>query len=977
MALFGAPLAHEDHAVRACYAALRMQDSLKRHAAELRRTSGISLEIRVGLNSGEVVVRSIGSDFDMDYAAVGHAIHLASRMEQAALPGSVVLTSDTLRLAEGFVEVRPLGRMPVKGMTELVEVYELTGIALARTRFQAATARGLTRFVGRDAELEQLRHAFERAAAGHGQAVAIVGEAGVGKSRLVYEFTHGFRAQDGVIIESGTVSYGKGTVYLPVIDLLKGYFKIQERDNQREIRDKVIGRLPPMNRSLEALLPPLLSLVGGLVEDPGWQALDPPQRRQRTLKAVKHLLLRESQVQPLLLVIEDLHWIDSETQALLDSLVDSLGSARVLLLVSYRPEYEHRWGQKTYYMQLRLETLPSESTGSCCARSWGTTLGYEPLKQMLRRRGNPFFLEEIVRTLVEGKALEGERGAYRLVRPVQSLQIPAMVQATLAARIDRLPAEEKLVLQTASVIGKDVPLTILAAIADRPEEALTSALAALQRAEFLYETSRFPDLEYTFKHALTHDVTYGSLLKDRRRILHHKIVEAVEALYPDRLAENVERLGYHALRGEVWGKAVRYLRQAGGKALTRSANREAVAFFEQSLAALVHLPEAPDVIEQAIDLRFDIRNALQPLGDLGRILAYLNEAEALATRVGDERRLGWVTAYLTEHHRMVGHTELAAAAGSRALDIAQRLGDVAMQVVTNLSLGLLYRTLAEYHRAIEYLRWNVVHLDGDLAHERFGLFGLPSVFSRTFSVLCLAELGEFAEGAVFGEESIRLAEAVDQPFSRVYAYLGVGALCLRKGELPRAIDLLKNSVAVARATHIPVGFVYAASLLGYALVLTGRLEEGLALLEEAVDQSAKMTLMSGRSVVVAYVGEAYLLSDRVADAGAAADQALQLAVDHHERGNEAYARRLAAEVAAARNDLSAAATRYAEALSLGEDLGMRPFQAHCHWGLARVFRRTGQRAAVEAHLATARTLFSNMDMAYWEGRLADDCTEAS
>ena len=420
-----------------------------------------------------------------------------------------------------------------------------------------------------------------------------------------------------------------------------------------------------------------------------------------------------------------------------------------------------------------------------------------------------------------------------------------------------------------------------------------------------------------------------------------------------------------------------YLRQAGGKALTRSANREAVAFFEQSLAALVHLPEAPDVIEQAIDLRFDIRNALQPLGDLGRILAYLNEAEALATRVGDERRLGWVTAYLTEHHRMVGHTELAAAAGSRALDIAQRLGDVAMQVVTNLSLGLLYRTLAEYHRAIEYLRWNVVHLDGDLAHERFGLFGLPSVFSRTFSVLCLAELGEFAEGAVFGEESIRLAEAVDQPFSRVYAYLGVGALCLRKGELPRAIDLLKNSVAVARATHIPVGFVYAASLLGYALVLTGRLEEGLALLEEAVDQSAKMTLMSGRSVVVAYVGEAYLLSDRVADAGAAADQALQLAVDHHERGNEAYARRLAAEVAAARNDLSAAATRYAEALSLGEDLGMRPFQAHCHWGLARVFRRTGQRAAVEAHLATARTLFSNMDMAYWEGRLADDCTEAS
>ncbi len=310
----------------------------------------------------------------------------------------------------------------------------MTGAGPARTRLQAAARRGLTRFVGRDAELEQLRRAQQLAGNGHGQVAAIVGEAGVGKSRLFYEFTHSHRLQGWLILESGSVSYGKATAYLPVIDLLKGYFKIQDRDDEREIRDKVIGRVLGLDRSLGSLLAPVLALLDVPLEDPEWATLDPPQRRQRTLDAVKRLLLRESQVQPLVLVIEDLHWIDSETQALLDSLVDSLGSMRVLLLVNYRPEYEHRWGKKTYYTHLRLENLPPESTSELLDTVLGDAPGLEPLKQMLRRRGNPFFLEETVRTLVETRVLEGERGAYRLARPVQSLQIPATVQAILAAR---------------------------------------------------------------------------------------------------------------------------------------------------------------------------------------------------------------------------------------------------------------------------------------------------------------------------------------------------------------------------------------------------------------------------------------------------------------------------------------------------------------------------------------------------------------
>ena len=376
--------------------------------------------------------------------------------------------------------------------------------------------------------------------------------------------------QGWLILESGSVSYGKATAYLPVIDLLKGYFKIQDRDDQREIRDKVIGRVLGLDRSLEPLLPPVLALLDVPVDDPGWAALDPPQRRQRTLDAVKRLLLRESQVQPLLLVIEDLHWIDSETQALLDSLVESLGSIRVLLLVNYRPEYEHRWGKKTYYTQLRLET-PAAGEHERAARALlGDAPGLEPLKQMLRRRGNPFFLEETVRTLVETKALDGERGAYRLVRPVQSLQIPATVQAILAARIDRLPAEDKQLLQTASVIGKDVPSAILTAIAGLPEEALRRALGHLQAAEFLHETTPVPRPGV---HLQACPDPRGGLWQpapgppshtprpDRR--------QTIERLYPDRLAEHIDRLAHHALRAELWDKALAFCRQAGAKAVAR------------------------------------------------------------------------------------------------------------------------------------------------------------------------------------------------------------------------------------------------------------------------------------------------------------------------------------------------------------------------------------------------------------------------
>ena len=702
VALFGAPLAHEDHAVRACYAALRMQESVKRYAEDIRRSEGIPIQIRVGLNSGVVVVRSIGSDLRMDYTVVGQTANVAARMEQMAVPGSILISPDTLTLAEGYVQVKPLGPLKVKGLELPLEVFEVTGAATVRSRLHAAAARGLTRFVGRDGELDQLRQALDRAHSGHGQVVAVVGEPGVGKSRLYWEFTHSYRTQGWLIVESSSVSYGKATAFLPITDLLRAYFQIEAGDGARKIREKLTGKLLSLDRALEPSLPALLWLLDVPIEDPQWQGLDPPQRRRRALEDVKRLLFRESQVQPLLVLFEDLHWINAETQALLDSLVESLPTARILLLVNYRPEYQHAWGGKTYYVQLRIDPLRPESSEELLDALLGEDPTLKPLKRALIERtdGNPFFLEESVRTLVETQVIVGERGAYKVARIPDAWRIPATAQAILAARIDRLLPEDKQLLQAAAVIGKDVPYALLQAIADEFEDTLCRGLSHLQAAEFLYETSLFPDLEYTFKHAFTHEVAYGNVLQERRGTLHARIVAAIQGVYSDRLAEHIERLAHHAVRGGAWDQAVTFLRQAGAKAFARSANRDAVAYYEEALSVQQHLPQSRIRDEDAIDLRFELRSALMVLGELTRTLTVLREAQDLAKMLGDIRRLGWAAGYLSNLLWEMGEQDEAIGRGQEALDIAARLDDAALKYLALRYLGRSYHAIGQYRRGV-------------------------------------------------------------------------------------------------------------------------------------------------------------------------------------------------------------------------------------------------------------------------------------
>jgi class 3 adenylate cyclase/tetratricopeptide (TPR) repeat protein len=968
MALFGAPLAHEDHAVRACYAALRMQESVKTYADDVRRSHAAAVKIRVGLNSGEVVVRTIGSDLHMDYSAIGQTTHLAARMEQLASPGAVLLTSDTLALVEGFVRVTSLGKAPVKGLPDPIDVFKLVGVGTIRRRFEAAAARGLTRFVGRHAELDVLHQALERAHAGHGQVVATVGEPGVGKSRLCWEFAHSQREKGWLVLESGGVSYGKTTAYLPVIDLLKTYFRLQDRDGYREIRETIIEKVLALDRALGPALPAFFGLLDIPVEDPQWAALDPPQKRQRTLDVIKQFLLCESRVRPLLLFLEDLHWIDSETQAVLDSLVENLPVSRILLLVNYRPEYQHGWVRKSHYREIRVAALPLPGAEELLGALLGEDQSLQPLRRLLieRTEGNAFFLEESVRTLVETKALVGARGAYHLVTDARAIHVPATVQALLAARIDRLPVAEKRLLQAASVIGRDVPLALLRAILEEDEQDLHRGLADLQAAEFLYETRSLPDAAYTFKHALTHDVAYGSLLQGRRQLLHTKIVQAIEALYPERLVEHVEGLAHHALRAQAWEKAWRYVRQAGDKAASRSAFREAVGWLEQALGVLANLPPASDVLAQAIDLRFELRNLLFALGEHGRILGHLQEAERLGRLLGDECRLGWVSTYMSNYFWREGAPEQAVTEGLHALAVATKHGDLALQVTANLRLGQGYHGWGRYEEAAACLRANVAALVGELQGALFGLVGLPSVFSRCFLVWSLAELGGFSEGSVRGEEAVQIAEKADHPYSVAMARFTTGYLHLRKGEFDYAVAFLERGLALCRAVEMPALLTQLLATLGYVRVLQGRFAEGQSLIEESLEPGT-FNRSAPFSFPLLFLGEAAFFTRKDPEATRIAQRALGQARGRCERGWEAWALRLLGEIAAHRDppQIESAEEHLHQARALATDLGMRPLVAHCHLGLGKLYRRTGKRDEAQEHLTTATTMYREMDMRFY------------
>jgi class 3 adenylate cyclase/tetratricopeptide (TPR) repeat protein len=958
MALFGAPIAVEDHAVRACYAALAMQDAVRGLAR--RRVSGPPLAIRVGLNSGEVLVRAIGSDLHLDYTAVGETTHLAARMEQTATPDAILLTAQTYRLAEGFLDAKPLGLVSVKGLAEPVEAWQLVGARGVRTRLEAR-AGALSRFVGREAETAQAARALAAAAGGRGQILAVVGDPGVGKSRVCHELARRASTQGQRLIETACLSYGASTPYLPVGALLEAVLDVDPRAEPAERRARAVARLAGLDSALAAAPAPLLALLELPVDDPAWSALDPPQRRQRTLDALRQLLLQAARQRPLVVVIEDLQWIDAETQALLDALVDGMAAAPLTLLVNYRPEYRHRWGGKSYYTQLRLDPLPASDADALLGALLGHDPSLRPLAALLRERtaGNPLFLEESVRALVETGALHGTPGDYRLTRPVPAVEVPASVQAVLAARIDRLTPDDKRMLQSAAVIGYAVPLALLRAIAGADETTLRDGLARLQAAELVYETRLYPDVEYTFKHALTHDVAYGSLLREQRRALHVAIVSALEALGGD---EHAEALAHHASLGEDWTRAARYSRLGADRAAALCADAESVALYERALEALGRLPDTPETARAGIDVRLALRAPLWRAGRLDRLAPVFREVETLARRHGEQERLDAVAAFLTQFYWASGDYAKAIEYGERCLVLADTRDDRALRVSAEFYLGHAWASSGRFPDA----RAHYARIYGLLAGretERFGLSGLPYSGSCAYDALAAIELGDGAEALELLERGARVADEAGHLYSQtvigVYRTFILGYL--GRAEEARAVG--EATVATCRERRFAGQTMMGLMATGMALGQLGRPAEGARLIEECIALQTSAGAQSDRGMMLYVLTQMQVDSGRLDEAERTAEEARSYVERNREESYAAWLTWVRGRLARARGDRGRAGAQWRSALAEAKRLRLALLAAHCDLALGLLHRESGEPDDARRELERAAAAFRGIGVA--------------
>jgi DNA-binding NtrC family response regulator/predicted ATPase len=940
VALFGLePI--EDPVRRAALAALAMQ-----RAAE-RTADSPSLRPRIAIDLGSFLLGRLPDASMVDAEDKRTLVGSGSALLEGAEPGAVVVSAACAPfLARGF------DLFPLSAAHGRRAAFRLDGLE----RAESASGR-LTPFVGRDHELDLLRSRLAAAVRGQGQVVAITGEAGIGKSRLIGELRRGLSEEQILCLEGHCLPYATPIPYLPLVELLRTACGIVDTDDPDGIRDKLRRTLDRAAMHTLDVTPFLLQLL-----DPGEGGealgrLSPEVVKARTFETLRELSRRLAGLAPLVLVVEDLHWVDRTSEEYLGTLVDVVAGARILLVTTHRPGYRPPWIDKSYATQVALQPLSARETMSLARDVIGAADVDEGTVEIIvaKAEGNPFFTEELARAVAEGGS------------PTTGSVVPDTVEGVLMARIDRLSAEDKRVLQAAAVIGRNLPFLLLQAILDPADGMLRERLARLQSAEFLYETRAASELEYTFKHALTHEVAYASLLPAQRRSLHARIVDVLESWQREGREELVERLAHHAIQAEAWEKAVDYARRAGRHAMTRSAHRDAAAWFAQAVAALDHLPERRELLELAIDLQLDLRNALWPLAEFRRVFECLKRAEQLATTLGDQSRLAMTFALLTPMFSTREDRAQGIQYGRRALDLGVALGDTTVQVVATLYLSMAYLTLGNYTRATKFARKNMALLRGDVHLERLGAHGLhaePAILPRALLLWSLGELGEFAEGQVVLEESLRIVQTINHPWSQTFLAFGEGVLRLRQGDFPRAISALERSLGLCRQWQLAALFDVIAGHLGAAYTLAGRAVEAIPLVEEALARGQRHWLEPVPSLSLA---EAYLRTGRTRDASQLAERALSQARQRGQRGHEAWLRWLLGEIAVQDPAVSALAIEepYREALALATELGMRPLIAHCHRGLGESLRRTGDPAGAQEHLRTARVLYQAMNVTLW------------
>jgi len=962
-ALFGAPAAYEDHPQRGLYAALQMQRELREHGERRAAAGHARLEARIGVNTGEVVVRTVETGGRVEYTPIGHTANLASRLQTIAPPGSIAVSEHTRRLVEGYFELRALGPTAVRGISEAIEVYEVTGLGTLRTHFELSTRRGLTKFVGRESELEQMRRALELVMSGQGQMVAVVAEAGTGKSRLYYEFKATLPAECKVL-EAYSVSHGKASAWLPVLELLRKYFGIQDADDVVARREKVSVVLAALDPALQDTLPYLFGLLG-IVEgaDPIAQ-MDPQIKKQRTLDAIKRIVVRESLNQPLIVIFEDLHWIDGQTQALLDLLADSVANARVLLLVNYRPEYRHEWGNKSHYVQIGLKPLGRENAEELLTALLGDAVELQPLKRLIVERtgGNPFFIEEMVQALFDEGALV-RNGAVKVTRSLSQLRLPPTVQGILAARIDRLSPEQKELLQTLAVIGREAPLGLIRKMTATPEARVERMLAELRAAEFIYEQPALADTEYVFKHALTQEVAYNSLLIERRKLLHERAGQALEAIFADQLDDHLTELAHHYRFSDNLDKAVEYLGRAGQQAMQRAANADAIANLTTAIDLLHKMPKDPERNRRDLLLELALAVALAPLKGFAAPeveLAFIR-AKELCEQLGDPPELFLVLLGLWGVYFIRAEFSTAYRLAGQLMHRAQSKNDSTLLLIGHFALGDTSYNMGRLPSSREHLE-AVISL---YVSERHGPFAVRhSVDAKSNA---LSYVGQTLWGLGYPEqairrvnESIEFTKALHHPHSLVGAecFLAIVRQLRREPELSQ--EAVERAISLATEHGFPLWLGVATIMRGIAMADRGRQDEGIAQIQEGLDAIRATATEIGRGYYLCALADALMRAGRLNDGLSVLAEALAVVNETEGRQPESEIYRLKGELLLKQKDSNDADAQncFETAIEIARKQSTKSHELRAATSLSRLLLKQGRRDEARMMLANIYNWFT-------------------
>jgi class 3 adenylate cyclase/tetratricopeptide (TPR) repeat protein len=976
MALFGAPVAHEDYAQRACYAALAIQKDLEEYGKKIEKDTGVEFKMRIGLNSGPVIVGAIGDDLRMDYTAVGDTTNLGSRMESMADPGAILVSGNTHRLVSDFFEFKSMGKLEVKGKKEPQEAFELIKAGAVATRIGASIAKGLTRFVGRKNSMAVLLGVFDKVTSGTGQVVGVVGEAGVGKSRLLLEMRNMLPQGEYTYLEGRCLQYGGSMPYLPLLDILRSYLDIKEGDREFLIKKKMEEKILGLDEKLKSVIPPFQDLLSLKVDDEAFPKLEPKEKRERTFEGIRDMLVRGSQERPLILTVEDIHWIDKTSEEFLNYMIGWLPNTSIMLLLLYRPEYTHPWGSKSYYTKVGLDQLGTDSSSELVKAILEGTEVEAELKELILNRaaGNPLFMEEFTHSLLENGSIERRENQYVLNREPSDIQIPDTIQGIIAARIDRLEDNLKRIMQVASVIGREFAFRILQTITGMREE-LKSHLLNLQGLEFIYEKNLFPELEYIFKHALTQEVAYNSLLVKRRKEIHERIGEAIEEVHPERLEEFYEMLAYHYARGEALDKASRYQKLSGNKATRNHSVWEAYSFYKEALASLHRLPDTVENKKEKLEVLVLMATPMWLLGFPEGSLLMHQEGESLSKDLQDNRRLAFFYGRLSTYYGYRGDPHLGVKYSENALEEGRKSKDIDLIVPIAYGLCTSYVGTGRFDKVVDMVPGIVDLLEKTERESDFFAIDMnPYSYLSGCCGLSMAWLGNFEEGKMFLEKGMRHAAQTDDLRTLAFAEWMYSGFFHAKGDWKPAIEHLQKCIKYSGEVKYLGPLAWSWAWLGHAYSCLGDPETGRMYVEKGLKIQRDGGFERFLCHYPRYLGEISLQQGDLKNARSFMEEAVSLSQKYGEKHMEGLSWILLGRILGRTEtaQIHKAEEYILQGMKIVDELKLKPLYAQGHLFLGELYANAGQKEKALENLKRAETMFQEMGMDYWLGRAQED-----